>query len=490
MRNVRTYSMSAVAVVAFVVPVTVSFGGLAGGPAAVETTAPNMSDPRLPEGVYHTPELTRDQQVATAIDAGFAEADVNAFLGTDGTAGTVVFGLRLADGGWSQLYAYDGAAEDVGWRGTYEVVDDDTVIATDPCGAITYDYVFDGDQLTLDMIDDQCDGGVDEMIAQTIIFETSPFTLESPAASEAADETSANYASTSFVVPFEVTLPEWVNPEPGAVLPNFVTWEGAAADRGIRFLVPLNVYLPGATSPTAPPDDYLGYLLGQSEHGATFENVVETTIDGRPATVMTATTSTSLDGSLGCQEEAMFAADCFGLQPDLILRIAVIDTDAGPLLIWVRDIRGADDRELEYESFDAMLASLRFRDDAEPTTDVTTSALATPIDGVWAMTLSRDELANSPLLSDTGELNNQNWGQFTFTFVEGRFVEGQVNGDASWAASGTYLVEGDVLTLDRENGERFVMLWQLEGDTLVLERDGSLGEAPTPFVIKPWTRQS
>ncbi len=41
----------------------------------------------------------------------------------------------------------------------------------------------------------------------------------------------------------------------------------------------------------------------------------------------------------------MFAADCFGLQPDFILRIAVIDTDAGPLLVWVRDIRGADDRE-------------------------------------------------------------------------------------------------------------------------------------------------
>ena len=76
---------------------------------------------------------------------------------------------------------------------------------------------------------------------------------------------------------------------------------------------------------------------------------------------MTATTLSSLDGSLGCQEEDSFAADCFGLQPDLILRIAVIDTEAGPLLIWVRDIRGADDRELEYESFDEMLGSLRFR---------------------------------------------------------------------------------------------------------------------------------
>ena len=138
------------------------------------------------------------------------------------------------------------------------------------------------------------------------------------------------------------------------------------------------MYLPGATSPTAPPDDYLAYLLGQAEHGAIFEDVVETTVDGRPATIMTATTPTSLDGSLGCQEEAMPAADCFGLQPDLILRMAVIDTDAGPLLVWVRDIRGADDRDLEYDSFDAMLASLRFREAVPPATDVIVSGSAPP----------------------------------------------------------------------------------------------------------------
>jgi hypothetical protein len=110
------------------------------------------------------------------------------------------------------------------------------------------------------------------------------------------------------------------------------------------------------------PDDYLDYLLGLSELGASFDDVVETTVDGRPATVMTATTSTSLDGSIGCHEAGLLAEDCFGVQPDLILRMAVIDTDAGPLLIWVRDIRGADDRELEYDSFDEMLAGLRFRE--------------------------------------------------------------------------------------------------------------------------------
>jgi hypothetical protein len=95
-----------------------------------------------------------------------------------------------------------------------------------------------------------------------------------------------------------------------------------------------------------------------------FEDVVETTVDGLPATIVTGTTDGGhLDGSLGCQEQGLAAEDCFGLQPDLILRLAVIETDAGPLLVWVRDIRGADDRDLEYESFDEMLASLHFGSD-------------------------------------------------------------------------------------------------------------------------------
>ena len=139
-------------------------------------TVPINNDELLPEGVYRTPEVTHDQQIATAVNAGFAEEDVNAFLGAGDPADTYVIGLRLADGGWTQLVSYNGGAEEVGWRGTYEVIDEDTVVATDPCGSITYTYAFDGEQLTLDMIDDQCDG-VEEQIAQTIIFETAPFTL-------------------------------------------------------------------------------------------------------------------------------------------------------------------------------------------------------------------------------------------------------------------------------------------------------------------------
>jgi hypothetical protein len=136
--------------------------GLGAEAAAVDSTVPEAGENGIPEGLYRTPELTRDQLLAAGVAAGFAEADVNAFLDADGIVDTTHYALRLAASGWTQYYAHDGAAEDVGWRGTYEVVDGDTVIATDSCGPITYQYGLDGDELTLDMVDDE---SFDEMLA-------------------------------------------------------------------------------------------------------------------------------------------------------------------------------------------------------------------------------------------------------------------------------------------------------------------------------------
>ena len=127
------------------------------------------------------------------------------------------------------------------------------------------------------------------------------------------------YSSTTFAVPFDVTLPEWALPNPTTEEPNFVTWEGSEVDRAIYFLAPISVYPPAtmpSETPSPLPDEYLSYLLSQADYGATFDDVVETTIDGLPTTVVTATTDRSLDGSLGCQAEGLAAPDCYGLQPD------------------------------------------------------------------------------------------------------------------------------------------------------------------------------
>jgi hypothetical protein len=56
---------------------------------------------------------------------------------------------------------------------------------------------------------------------------------------------------------------------------------------------------------------------------------------------------------------------------------------------------------------------------------VTTDAAAnvdTALDGVWTTSVTEDELASSPLLYEPDEVNNQNWGDLTFTFDKGHFT--------------------------------------------------------------------
>jgi hypothetical protein len=68
-------------------------------------------------------------------------------------------------------------------------------------------------------------------------------------------------------VPFDVTLPDWISGKPSVEEPNFITWETPDAPP-VRFLVPVKVYPPGKNGANSPPDDYLKYLLGQTQHGA------------------------------------------------------------------------------------------------------------------------------------------------------------------------------------------------------------------------------
>ena len=82
---------------------------------------------------------------------------------------------------------------------------------------------------------------------------------------------------------------------------------------------------------------------------------------------MTAYTDTSLNGSLGCQEERMLADDCFGLQPDVSLRLTVIPFGDMTLLVWLRDEVGSSDFPDILPEFDHLLASIEFLDASERT---------------------------------------------------------------------------------------------------------------------------
>jgi len=333
--------------------------------------------------------------------------------------------------------------------------------------------------------------GVCALLAAAGCEADSPPQTTSPSAGSTARvaDPSTTYASTAFVLPFDVTRPDWLPTEAMVDQPNFVTGESTDGTRAVRFLVPVSVYEPGSSEPTPVPPDYLSYLLDQVDQGGAFTDVTETSVGGRPATVVTATTENPIDGALGCPDDGLTAGDCYGLQPDLVLRLAVVDVDEGPLLIWLRSSRDADPEGLaaDVADFEAMLASVSFSD-RSPDAPVVSSGTATAIDGSWTATWSRDELAAAPLL-DADELNDSNWGEFTLTFDHGSVEQSQENVTGTYPFSGTYDVEGDVLAITLENGERFTMRWQLDGDQLTFVRDESLGLCPTPFVIEPWIRQ-
>ena len=116
------------------------------------------------------------------------------------------------------------------------------------------------------------------------------------------------------------------------------------------------------------------------------------------------------------------------------------------------------------------------------------------LEGTFRMTLTEDELANSPLLYDYEEVNDENWGELTLELSNGRVHYTIANNRAGWEASGTYTTDGDVLTLHfDEIGEKWGFRWSLYRGTLKLERDETLGappelHAPTPLLAHPWER--
>jgi TRAP-type C4-dicarboxylate transport system substrate-binding protein len=115
-----------------------------------------------------------------------------------------------------------------------------------------------------------------------------------------------------------------------------------------------------------------------------------------------------------------------------------------------------------------------------------------PIEGTYATSFTRDELAASPLLYDPTEANDGNWGDFSLAFDgDGRVVFTQRNDRTATTTSGTYSVTGDTVELAFSEGanvgETFHFRWSLYRDSLTFQRDGDK-EGPTPYLVKAWTR--
>ena len=194
-------------------------------------------------------------------------------------------------------------------------------------------------------------------------------TTSTPTASTtpAASAGGQTYSSKAFVVPFTVTVDAALKSPPNPDSHNLLSWDAAASkDKWVRFLVPVTLFRPGSPVREAVPKDYLKYLRGQTKDGAEFTEVTKITVDGHPATLMTVTTSRPvgfLSGSIGCSERTADKRDgdrCRGIQPEFILRLAVIDLGETTLLTWARMHKDNPDPAF-VAMFERMLKTVRFR---------------------------------------------------------------------------------------------------------------------------------
>jgi TRAP-type C4-dicarboxylate transport system substrate-binding protein len=123
---------------------------------------------------------------------------------------------------------------------------------------------------------------------------------------------------------------------------------------------------------------------------------------------------------------------------------------------------------------------------------VRAQSTATPVDGVYRTSFSLEDLKRSPLLYDLGEVNDQNWGDFTLTLDRGRVTFEQENDVDGYSTSGTYFVDGDTIVLEFTEGgnagETFAGRWSLYQARLTFTRDEALGILPTPYLVGPWQR--
>jgi hypothetical protein len=188
------------------------------------------------------------------------------------------------------------------------------------------------------------------------------------AATSASSPATQTYATKNFMLPLTVTVDASLKSPPASDLKTFLTWYAAhSSDNKVRFLVPTNVYRPGSTISKAPPKNYLAYLQGLTSHGVTLSHVVRTTVDGHPATLMTATSDSAagpdgfFDGTLGCPNIGADQSEgCYGIQPDVLARLAVIPVGHTTLLAWARTSKASPD-EAFFAMFERMLKSVRFR---------------------------------------------------------------------------------------------------------------------------------
>jgi TRAP-type C4-dicarboxylate transport system substrate-binding protein len=128
----------------------------------------------------------------------------------------------------------------------------------------------------------------------------------------------------------------------------------------------------------------------------------------------------------------------------------------------------------------------------------TKTTQVTPLDGVWQVTYTRDELiAAHP---DPTEVTQDNYGTFTLRFHRGDVSETHAATMQAPQATGTYAVHGDTITF-YQDGEVWKYTWSVYRQILTFKKlqgqqpgctpSASTGQCePTGYVVMPWQRVS
>ena len=115
----------------------------------------------------------------------------------------------------------------------------------------------------------------------------------------------------------------------------------------------------------------------------------------------------------------------------------------------------------------------------------------TRLDGTWQVAFTRSEFIAAGAAGD--EVCCENWGHFTLKFHRGRWSETGTKPGQSLMGSGTYVVTGNTITMDR-NDHAYPgsdteiwgpFTWSVYRDTLTLKKQPS---GPTGLIVKPWRK--
>ena len=112
------------------------------------------------------------------------------------------------------------------------------------------------------------------------------------------------------------------------------------------------------------------------------------------------------------------------------------------------------------------------------------SVAASAIDGVWRACPTVQQILDAG--GEPGEAQH-NAGCYTMDFHGGVFREGG-GAAAADTLAGRYSVDGTLVTINRNNGERFVFTWVLLGDTLSFGNGPAGSISPAPVRAVPFER--